>query len=529
VSRAPGNLDLFIVGNDSHVWSTFWTQQGGWSHDWFPLPSEAVFDRNVQQVAVVSRTPNNLDLFIVGNDNHIWSTYWGAAEVTMAKLIDNGPFGAKVTMVVVGDGFTAWDQDSYNRHVDTLLTNGLFTNDFYAANRSAFNLVRLNVLSNHSGVSTKTYGSNGNVTASTIQDTYFGAIFNGDWSHCWVEDGPNTAQRLNDLLNQWVPDRRLVFLLLNNPGFGGCGGGGRLTLPLGVSWSTVAHECGHALGGLADEYHQQNNAYSGGEPGQANVTANTNRATLKWRWAVAATTPIPTGADNYTPPKPAGWNDNQGVGLFEGGSANFATGIYRPVIDCRMKTNDPPFCPVCAAAMSAQTHPFLAHALEGIAMSTMSQSAASDGYVRMQVRLHDGTLSLLDAQQVDGPLVQPTTLAYGLVHEVLVDGRQVSVGAHPDANISRSFEEPGHGPGTHHTYDLPTVDLTIRVPTAALRGADPSKVTINVQYAQEHPHTPLAPLAPLAHQPTLNLAPRASLTLDQINIPETLRALMTTR
>ena len=529
VSRAPGNLDLFIVGFDNHVWSTFWNNQAGWSNDWFPLPSEAVFDRNVQQAAAVSRAPDNLDLFIVGFDNHSWSTYWGAAEVTMAKLIDNGPLGAKVTMVVVGDGFTAWDQDAYNRHVDTLLTNGLFTHDFYAANRSAFNLVRLNVLSNHSGVSTKTYHSDGSVT-STVEDTYFGAIFNGDWAHCWVEDGPNTAQRLNDLLNQWVPDRRLVFLLLNNPGFGGCGGGGRLTLPLGVSWSTVAHECGHALGNLADEYHQQNNAYSGGEPGQVNVTANTNRATLKWGWAVAASTPIPTGADDYTPPKPAGWDDNQGVGVFEGGSANSATGIYRPVINCRMKTNDPPFCPVCAAAMSAQTRPFLGPApTEGTTMSTMSRSAASDSYVRLQVRLQDGTLSLLDAQQVDGPLVQPTTLPYGLVHEVLVDGRQVAVGAHPDANISRSFEEPGHGPGTHHTYELPTVDLTVRVPTAALRGADPSKVTISVYHVPEHPHTPLAPLAPLAHQPTLKVAPRANLTLDQINIPETLRTLMATK
>jgi hypothetical protein len=199
------------------------------------------------------------------------------------------------------------------------------------------------------------------------------------------------------------------------------------------------------------------------------------------------------------------------------------------VIDCRMKTNNPPFCPVCAAAMSAQTQPFLGPAPEGITMSTMSRSAANDGYVRLQIRLHDGTLSLLDAQQVDGPLVQPTTLAYGLVHEVLVDGRQVSVGAHPDANISRSFEEPGHGPGTHHTYVLPTVDLTVRVPTAALRGADPSKVTINVHQVHEHPPTPLAPLAPLAHQPTLLLAPRASLTLDQINIPETLRTLMATK
>jgi hypothetical protein len=162
-----------------------------------------------------------------------------------------------------------------------------------------------------------------------------------------------------------------------------------------------------------------------------------------------------------------------------------------------MKTNDPPFCPVCAAAMSAQTRPFLGPApTEGTTMTTMSRSAASDGYVRLQVRLQDGTLSLLDAQQVDGPLVQPTTLAYGLVHEVLVDGRQVAVGAHPDANISRSFEEPGHGPGTHHTYELPTVDLTVRVPTAALRGVDPSKVTISVYHIPEHPHTPLAPTRP---------------------------------
>ena len=76
VARAPGNLDLFIVGNDSHVWTTYWNDQGGWSSDWFPVPGQAVFDREHQQVAAVSRAPGNLDLFIVGNDNHVWTTYW---------------------------------------------------------------------------------------------------------------------------------------------------------------------------------------------------------------------------------------------------------------------------------------------------------------------------------------------------------------------------------------------------------------------------------------------------------------------
>lgn len=79
VSRAPGNLDLFVIGNDSHVWSAFWSAAGGWSHDWFPLPGRAVFDRERQQIAAVSRAPDHLDLFVVGNDNHVWSTFWSAA------------------------------------------------------------------------------------------------------------------------------------------------------------------------------------------------------------------------------------------------------------------------------------------------------------------------------------------------------------------------------------------------------------------------------------------------------------------
>ncbi|MDT5301659.1 MAG: hypothetical protein QOG79_4901, partial [Mycobacterium sp.] len=79
VSRAPGNLDLFIVGFDNHVWTTFWPNaQGAWNGDWFPLPGQAVFDHVNQQVAAVSRAPGNLDLFIVGFDNHIWSQFWNA-------------------------------------------------------------------------------------------------------------------------------------------------------------------------------------------------------------------------------------------------------------------------------------------------------------------------------------------------------------------------------------------------------------------------------------------------------------------
>ena len=79
VSRAPGNLDLFVIGYDNHVWSTFWNDAAGWNRDWFPLPGQAIFDHEKQQIAAVSRAPGNLDLFVIGFDNHVWSTFWNDA------------------------------------------------------------------------------------------------------------------------------------------------------------------------------------------------------------------------------------------------------------------------------------------------------------------------------------------------------------------------------------------------------------------------------------------------------------------
>ena len=38
------------------------------------------------------------------------------------------------------------------------------------------------------------------------------------------------------------------------------------------------------------------------------------------------------------------------VGVYEGGGY-VARGVYRPMIDCRMHTNDATFCPVCTAAL----------------------------------------------------------------------------------------------------------------------------------------------------------------------------------
>ncbi|KOG36272.1 MULTISPECIES: hypothetical protein [Streptomyces] len=75
VSRSGDHLDLFAVGNDRRVWTHFWSARAGWAADWFPVPGQAVFDP-AQRVAAVSRRSDQLDLFVLGHDHHVWSTFW---------------------------------------------------------------------------------------------------------------------------------------------------------------------------------------------------------------------------------------------------------------------------------------------------------------------------------------------------------------------------------------------------------------------------------------------------------------------
>nr|WSY57072.1 hypothetical protein OG999_47670 [Streptomyces sp. NBC_00886] len=79
VSRFPGQLDVFVIGLDNRVWTTFWNEGTGWNADFFPLPGGAVFDREHQRLAVESRFPGQLDVFVIGLDNHVWTTFWNEA------------------------------------------------------------------------------------------------------------------------------------------------------------------------------------------------------------------------------------------------------------------------------------------------------------------------------------------------------------------------------------------------------------------------------------------------------------------
>jgi hypothetical protein len=296
---------------------------------------------------------------------------------SVTQILASGPPGLKKNIAVLGDGFAAGDQTNYNNKVKELLLEGVFGHDYFYEDAQAFNIFRVNLISVDSGVSQRVYdehgtpsdGSDDTIVSTTLKDTALGYIFSGSWAHCWLEGGANTATLVQNALNTWVPDYDLVLVILNEPGFGGCGGGGFQIVTLGSSWTVMAHEFGHGTGGLADEYCQPG-TYTGAEPGAVNLTKNTNRATLKWRRFVNPTTPVPTGV-NATPgtgictgynqgTPPAGWSNDQNVGLFEGASYR-DSGIYRPVVNCRMRGNAPPYCPVCYTELKTLMHPVSGH------------------------------------------------------------------------------------------------------------------------------------------------------------------------
>jgi hypothetical protein len=47
----------------------------GWS-PWYKIHPETVFDHTTQRITALSRTPDHVDLFTIGFDNAVWSTWW---------------------------------------------------------------------------------------------------------------------------------------------------------------------------------------------------------------------------------------------------------------------------------------------------------------------------------------------------------------------------------------------------------------------------------------------------------------------
>jgi hypothetical protein len=242
----------------------------------------------------------------------------------------------KVDIALIAEGYTPNEMEKFRRDA-TRLTDYLFSVEPFASRRDDFNIWAVETPSGESGTDVPNRNNWKNTAANTTFFTF------GIDRYLTAPD----HTRLCELACDAPYD--LLYVVVNTGLYGGGGiynAYALCTADHPQSNNVFVHELGHAMAGLGDEYYSSEVAYENFynlrlEPWEPNLTTLVD-FDRKWNDLLLPATPIPT-------PATAGYAGR--VGVFEGGGYT-AKGLFRPALDCRMKSNaTPDFCPVCRRAI----------------------------------------------------------------------------------------------------------------------------------------------------------------------------------
>ncbi|SZD71885.1 IgA Peptidase M64 [Candidatus Ornithobacterium hominis] len=249
----------------------------------------------------------------------------------------NGLAKNKVDIVIIPEGYTEEEMPKFIKDTERLV-NYMFTIPPFTQHQKDFNIIAIKSPSEESG--TDIPGEN--VYKNTLLNSKFYTF--GEPRYLTTFSNFKIA----DIAANIPYDQ--IYVLVNTSRYGGGGFYNVINLVSSdheLSDKVFVHEFGHGFVGLGDEYYD---ASFGGseyypldvEPWEPNLTTLVD-FDKKWRDKIKRTTPIPT-------PRTKKYSNE--VGVFEGGGYT-AKGVYSPVQDCRMKSNEADgFCPVCSDAIS---------------------------------------------------------------------------------------------------------------------------------------------------------------------------------
>ena len=298
----------------------------------------------------------------------------------VVAIHESGDPATKVDLLLMGDGYTAEEQEAFIAKAQEL-TDILFSTSPFKERMDDFNVWAVVPPAAESGVSRP--------STNTFRDSPIGATYDAFRSERYVLTFDNKSMRR--IASSAPYD--FIEILTNTETYGGGGIYGLYsTAAANSEWAPYlfVHEFGHHFAGLADEYYTSSVAYEAPaeitEPYEPNVTALLDPDNLKWKHHVAPNTPLPTSwpkekyeehsiayqeirrqmrADNVPEAEMNKlFRDNQEfvealfeesgrkgvVGAFEGGNYR-ATGYYRSAQNCLMFTRTEAFCAVCAEAI----------------------------------------------------------------------------------------------------------------------------------------------------------------------------------
>jgi len=258
------------------------------------------------------------------------------ATANVTRIYGNSNPASGVDLAFIAEGYTSDEMGKFREDVKKL-ADVLFATAPFGNYRDRINIWAVEAVSADSGTDIPGEGIYQNTALNSSFYTF------GTDRYLTTQD----IKSVNDYAAN-VPHDNII-VLINSTKYGGGGvynyySGTTTGHPL--SPVVFIHEFGHGFAGLADEYYSSEVAYEefyplNVEPWEPNITTMVNFDS-KWKKLIAAGTPVPTPAEE----KYAGV-----TGLFEGGGYS-AKGIFRPEMDCRMKSNGPKgYCTVCSDAI----------------------------------------------------------------------------------------------------------------------------------------------------------------------------------
>ncbi|WP_031011736.1 M64 family metallopeptidase [Streptomyces sp. NRRL F-5727] len=253
---------------------------------------------------------------------HQTSTPGAAVGATVTAVQETGPVTGRLDLVVMGDGYTAAQQADFRADAQATI-DAVFAVEPYASYRGLFNIWLVDADSAESGVS-------GDPTADVVRDTALSSYFFCDGMErlLCVDESKVTAHAGR------APASDIVFVIANSAKYGGAGysfsrppagasyrGIATMSSDHAQSYLIGAHELGHSIGELADEYQYAGyGAYPYKSSASTNISTAADLGTSKWyRWVGEQD---PTGSP---------------IGTYEGGDY-YETGVYRPTDTSLMRT-----------------------------------------------------------------------------------------------------------------------------------------------------------------------------------------------
>jgi len=381
--------------------------------------------------------------------------------VGVVTLVDNGPVENRFDLVILGDGYTIDELDSFLKEARRI-SDRLFQEQPFKEYASYFNVRAVCVESKERGYDI--------IPGKTRKDTALNGA--AQYDLMTVDHGAVTRAL------EGIPNDGLAVVLIHGGGTTGTGGGGVLAMGSSAD-SILHHETGHALAGLGDEYETKVGAAAIGDSGEGKrdregfTKVDGKWVRLKELPSVAIAPNLMSGSDPEDMKKNAPWKHwialgeknwrpkgMREVGVFEGAGMK-SHDVWRPQLDCRMRDASMEYCVVCMEQMVLAFH----RGVKGIDTSDpAAESIQADPKEPLRLSLRT---------------MQPKT------HDLVVEWtlRKVMVNEQVEAGDTRAAEVPGQklaggvGKGKEknlHFVDLAPGTLTSGVYEVTATSSDPT-------------------------------------------------------